>query len=56
MLGYSAEEMRQLYVWDWEADMTREQVLGGRTSRALRKLSRHTIGARTEPWWMSKSA
>jgi len=30
MLGYSAEEMRQLYVWDWEAGMTREQILGGR--------------------------
>ena len=42
MLGYSAEEMRQLYVWDWEADMTREQVLGGRGDlRALQNFETH---------------
>jgi PAS domain S-box-containing protein len=27
MLGYSAEEVRQLYVWDWDARWTREQLL-----------------------------
>ncbi|MDD5642343.1 MAG: PAS domain S-box protein [Syntrophales bacterium] len=27
MLGYSAEEIRQLYVWDWEAQWTREELL-----------------------------
>lgn len=26
MLGYSAEEVRQLHVWDWEAQFTREQL------------------------------
>jgi len=26
MLGYSAEEMRQLHVWDWEVLATREQL------------------------------
>ena len=27
MLGYSAEEVRQLYVWDWDAQWTREELL-----------------------------
>ncbi|MFZ5453362.1 MAG: PAS domain S-box protein [Thermodesulfobacteriota bacterium] len=27
MLGYSAEELRQLYVWDWDAQWTREKLL-----------------------------
>jgi PAS domain S-box-containing protein len=27
MLGYSAEEVRQLYVWDWDSQWTREQIL-----------------------------
>lgn len=27
MLGYSAEEVRQLSVWDWEAQWTREELL-----------------------------
>jgi len=27
MLGYSAEEVRQLHVWDWDAQWTREQLL-----------------------------
>ncbi|MCG2722260.1 MAG: PAS domain S-box protein, partial [Thermodesulfovibrionales bacterium] len=27
MLGYSAGEVRQLYVWDWEAQWTREELL-----------------------------
>jgi PAS domain S-box-containing protein len=26
MLGYSAEEVRQLYVWDWDSQFTREQL------------------------------
>jgi PAS domain S-box-containing protein len=27
MLGYSAEEVRQLYVWDWDAQWSREELL-----------------------------
>ena len=27
MLGYSAEEIRQLYVWDWDAQWTREELV-----------------------------
>jgi PAS domain S-box-containing protein len=27
MLGYSAEEVRELYVWDWDAQWTREELL-----------------------------
>lgn len=27
MLGYSPEETRQLYVWDWDAQWTREELL-----------------------------
>ncbi|MFZ5451166.1 MAG: PAS domain S-box protein [Thermodesulfobacteriota bacterium] len=27
MLGYSAEEIRQLYVWDWDTQWTREELL-----------------------------
>ncbi len=27
MLGYSCEEVRQLYVWDWDAQWTREELL-----------------------------
>jgi len=33
MLGYSAEEIRQLHVWDWDRDWPRERVL--ETIRAL---------------------
>jgi PAS domain S-box-containing protein len=29
MLGYSMEEMRQLYVWDYDGCMTRDQILEG---------------------------
>ena len=29
MLGYSVEEMRQLYVWDYDDHMTRDQILEG---------------------------
>ncbi len=28
MLGYSAEEVRQLHIWDWDTQWTREQLLG----------------------------
>lgn len=27
MLGYSMEETEQLYVWDWDAELTKEQIL-----------------------------
>ena len=29
MLGYRVEELLQLHIWDWEADMTRDQILEG---------------------------
>jgi PAS domain S-box-containing protein len=28
MLGYSMEEVQQLYVWDWDTQFTKEQLLG----------------------------
>jgi PAS domain S-box-containing protein len=28
MLGYTPEEMRELYVWDWDYQFSREQILG----------------------------
>ena len=57
LLGYSMEEMRQLHVWDWEADMSREQILEGRGGLpGAPRTSRLTTGAKTEPWWLSKSA
>jgi PAS domain S-box-containing protein len=28
MLGYSMEEVQQLYVWDWDTQWTKEQLLG----------------------------
>ena len=29
MLGYSMAEIRRLHVWDWEAELTREELLAG---------------------------
>jgi PAS domain S-box-containing protein len=28
MLGYTPEEVRRLYIWDWDAQWTREELLG----------------------------
>ncbi len=28
MLGYSMEEVQQLYIWDWDTQFTKEQLLG----------------------------
>jgi PAS domain-containing protein len=57
MLGYTREELGQLHIWDWDAQLTREELL-----ERLRELSvnrpptKPSIGARTAACTQSRSA
>ena len=58
MLGYSHSEIKNLHVWDWDAQWTREELLEriGGIRLWRRRYSRPAIAARTAWSSMSRSA